>query len=61
MGANELFTVIVIDGEATDLCDIDTSSIRYDGLTWDESVQLARLSFVQGFEIVIWKMGKADE
>lgn len=61
MGTTEFFTVIVIDGEATDLCDIDTPSIRYDGLTWDESVQLARLSFVQGFEIVIWKMGKADE
>lgn len=61
MGENELFTVIVVDGEVANLCDIDTPSIRYDGLSWDESVQLARLSFAQGFEIVIWKIDNKAE
>lgn len=51
----EKFTVVV-DGEAADLGNFDTNSIRYDNLTWDESVQLARLSFTQGFEIVLWKV-----
>lgn len=50
------FTVIVVDGDAGDLGDFSTPSIRYDGLTWEDSVQLARLSFKQGFEIVVWKV-----
>lgn len=52
----EKFTVVVVDGEAADLGDFSTPSVRYDGLTWDEGVQLARLSFKQGFEVVIWKV-----
>ncbi len=52
----ERFTVIVVDGEAADIGDFDTPSIRYDDLSWEESVQLARLSFNQGFEIVVWKI-----
>lgn len=56
MKSDERFTLIVVDGEAADIGDFYTPSIRYDGLTWDESVQLARLSFTQGFEIVIWKV-----
>lgn len=56
MKNDDRFTVIVVDGEAADLGNFDTDSIRYDNLTWDESVQLARLSFTQGFEIVLWKV-----
>lgn len=52
----ERFTVIVVDGEAADIGGFSTDSIRYDNLTWEESVQLARLSFTQGFEIVLWKV-----
>ena len=52
----ERFTVSVVDGEAADIGDFDTPSIRYDDLSWEESVQLARLSFNQGFEIVVWKI-----
>lgn len=52
---NSRFCVVVVDGKAADLCSIDTPSLRYDGLSWEESAQLARLSFEQGFEIVIWK------
>ena len=49
------YTVVVVDGDAADLTDIYTDSVRYDGLTWADSIELARLSFTQGFEIVIWK------
>lgn len=52
----EHFTVIVVDGEACEIGDYDTQSVRYDGLTWDESVQLAQLSFGQGFEVIVWKI-----
>ena len=52
----EKFTVVVVDGEAADLGDFSTPSVRYDNLSWSESVQLARLSFKQGFEIVLWKI-----
>ena len=50
------FTVIVVDGVACDMGDFSTPSVRYDGLSWTESVELARLSFGQNFEVVIWKI-----
>lgn len=49
------FTVIPIDGGPEDIDDICTPSLRYDGLSWDESVELARLSFAQGYTIIIWR------
>lgn len=52
---NDKFTVIVVDGEAADLGNFSTDSVRYDGLSWADSVELARLSFTQGFEVIIWK------
>ena len=56
MQNDDRFTVIVVDGEAVDLGNFDTPSVRYDNLSWNESVELARLSFKQGFEIVVWKV-----
>ncbi len=55
------FTVIPVDGEATDLTDVYTQSLRYDGLSWAESVELARLSFRQGFTVVIWLEDNAED
>lgn len=49
------FVVIPVDGEACELDDMYTQSLRYDGLTWEESATLARLSFQQGFTIIIWQ------
>lgn len=56
------FSVIVIDGDFADASDYlsGTSSIRYNGLSWADSVELARMSFTQGFEIVIWKQDESD-
>lgn len=50
------FVVIVVDGSAADIADVYTDSIRYEGLSWEDSVTLAKLSFSQGFEIVIWRL-----
>ena len=56
MFENQLFTVIAIAGAFLDAADAGTDSLRFDGLTWDEAVTLARLSFGQGYEIVIWQV-----
>lgn len=58
MGEEMRFTVIPVDGGPEDIDNICTPSIRYDGLTWAESVELARLSFLQGYTIVIWREEK---
>lgn len=54
------FTVIVVDGAAIDAADVCTDSIKYSDLTWEDSVALARLSFMQGFEIIVWKQSEDD-
>lgn len=56
MTENERYTVIAVDGEAADLGDFSTPSLRYDNLSWEDSVTLAKLSFTQGFEVIIWKI-----
>lgn len=56
MTENERYTVIAVDGEAADIGDFSTPSLRYDNLSWEDSVTLARLSFSQGFEVVLWKI-----
>ena len=55
-----LFTVIPVDGEAVNVGDFETESLRYDGLTWDEAVELCRLSFLQGFEVIVWKISPEE-
>lgn len=55
------FTVIVVDGAAIDAADAYTDSLKYSDLTWEDSVALARLSFMQGFEIIVWKQSEDDQ
>lgn len=50
-----LFTVIPVDGDATNLSDHDTLCLLYKNLSWQEAVELCRLSFAQGYECIIWK------
>lgn len=49
------FTIIAVDGSFLDAADTGTDSLRFDGLTWTEAVELARLSFNQGFQVVLWR------
>lgn len=51
---NGHYTVIVVDGCYMDVCKTGTDSIRLDGLTWEEVTEVARLSFAQDYEIVLW-------
>ena len=61
MFENQSFTVIAVNGCFLDCADPSTDSLRFDWLTWNEAVELARLSFLQGFEIVIWRMPEEDK
>ena len=56
MDEEKRFVVIAVDGEPGDLSDPCTSSLRFDNLTWIESVELARLSFTQGFAVIVWQV-----
>lgn len=55
------FTLIIVDGAAADVADIYTDSIKYSNLSWSDSVELARLSFMQGYEIIIWRQDGEDD
>ena len=57
------FAVTAVDGSFLDVADPYTDSLRFEGLTWDEAVELSRLAFVQGFEVILWAMedSQADE
>ncbi len=61
MFEGQYFTVIAINGAFLDAADPYTNSLRFDNLPWQEAVELVRLSFDQGFEIVIWRMPEAEE
>lgn len=61
MFENQFFTIIAVNGSFLDVADPSTDSLRFDYLTWDEAVTLARLSFEQGFEIVVWRMPEAGK
>lgn len=55
-----VFTVIIINGEAVDLCDQSTDALRYDNMFWVDAVELVRLSFEQGYQAVLWKQAEED-
>lgn len=54
------YTVIAVDGDACSIDDVFTPSLRYDNLSWEDSVTLAKLSFAQGFEVILWKIDDGD-
>ena len=54
------YTVLPINGSFLDVLDRGTDSLRYDDLTWSEAVELCRLSFMQGYECVIWRMSPTE-
>lgn len=61
MFEDHFFTVTAVNGSFLDAADLDTDSLRFDNLTWEEAVQLDSLCFDQGFELVIWRMPEADK
>ena len=61
MPNDNFYTVIPIRGSFLDVLDGDADSLRYDFLSWNEAVELCRLSFLQGYECVIWQQQEAEE
>ena len=57
---NMQFCVIVVDGEFVDFGDPEVQTLRYEPLSWTEAVELARLSFMQGYQCVFWRVGEAE-
>ena len=55
------YTVLPINGSFLDVLDPGTESLRYDGLSWEEAVELWRISFNQGYECVIWRVVENGE
>lgn len=51
-----LFSVVVIDGHYSTEDQLGQDSLCYEGLTWQEASELVRLSFLNGYEAVIWRM-----
>lgn len=49
------FTVVVINGHWTSLDQYGGDSLCYEGLSWQETSELVRISFLQGYEAVIWR------
>lgn len=58
---DERFVLIVIDGHFSDFFDPSTDSVKFEGLTWEESVQLAKISFRNGHEVVIWEQERVED
>lgn len=55
MQNDDRFDLLVLDGDVSDVNDPTTSALRYNNLSWEQSVQLAGLSFREGYVVVIWK------
>ncbi len=52
---NERYDVLAIDGDVFEFVEDDsTPYLKYKHLTWEEAVELCRLSFRQGFHCVLW-------
>ena len=52
------YDVFAVDGELKDLFDEYTAPcLRFNDLTWEEAVELCRLSFARGFVCVVWQAG----
>lgn len=57
----ERFSLFVIDGEPVDWSNDPTvPCLRYEGLAWEEAVELCRLSFDQGYTAIIWRIDVSD-
>lgn len=61
MENDAIYTVLPIAGNFMDVLDPTTDMLRFDGLSWTEAVELCRLSFMQGFQCVLWQQAGVVE
>ena len=57
---DELFTLLVIDGEVVDINNSSTSVVRFDGLTRAEALDLTERSMKQGYCVAGWIEPEGD-
>ena len=53
-----MYSVTVINGDYLDAGSVETDALSYNGLTFEEAVELCRLSFSQGYQCVLWRVDK---
>lgn len=52
-----MYTVFLIDGPFVDAADPGASVVRFDGLVWDEALNLAHMGLDQGFDVALRQEG----
>lgn len=58
---DNLYSLYIINGDVFDWADDPyTPSLMFRGLSWEKAVELAHLSFAEGYEVVIWRADKGD-
>lgn len=50
-----VFAVDILSEHWTAIDQCGGDSLRYEGLSWQEASELVRISFLQGYEAVIWR------
>lgn len=50
------YCLLVCDGDICEVSDPSAPYLRYDCDSWDEAVEIMRLSFKQGFSVCVWPM-----
>jgi len=49
------YRVLVFQGDIDAIIDPYSPALSFKGITWEEAVELCRLSFAQGYGAVIWR------
>ena len=49
------YKVLVFQGDVEAIIDPYSPALSFDGIAWEEAVELCRLSFTQGYGAVIWR------
>ena len=49
------YRVLVFQGDIDAITDPYSPALSFNGITWEEAVELCRLSFAQGYGAVIWR------
>lgn len=57
------FSLYIIDGDWTQWIEdlLGVQSLKYENVSWNEATELARLSFKEGYKLVIWQMDDGEE
>lgn len=51
---DEDYVVIAVDGDFREFMEADTDFLKFEGLSWEEVISISKLSFRQGYQVVIW-------